>query len=164
MKQKICCVCRKKIESEEPAILTMTALATPKFLCSECEESFDKATLAKTAEEIDEGISKIAESMEGASNDDPLVLKTVTEILENAAERKALISDGIYDFSNDEIAQSEMEDEVPEELKETEEDRELDKKDAAFQKKFDKIINYVMLLCFIAFLAFVIYRLIVIFG
>ena len=37
-------------------------------------------------------------------------------------------------------------DEIPEELQETEEDKELDRREAEKQKKFDKIMNWVSLI------------------
>ena len=52
---------------------------------------------------------------------------------------------GEYDFALDEIADqsgNEGFDDIPEELKETEEDRLLDEKEAEALKKFDKVLNW----------------------
>jgi hypothetical protein len=60
------------------------------------------------------------------------------------------IKEGTYDFSADEkmkeLEEEASFDEIPEELQETEEDRELDKRDAEKQKKFDEIMNWVSLI------------------
>ena len=157
---KRCSVCQRHIEAEEPAILTMTAVAKPKYLCRECEALFDKATLSKNPEEISEAIDEIGCVIKDANNDDALILETVSTIIENATERGELIKSGVYDFANDELAEEEINEEVPEELKESEEDRLLDEEDEKVRKKFDRIMNYVTGVAFGAALVYIIYRVI----
>jgi hypothetical protein len=73
-------------------------------------------------------------------------------LLLKAAKRAAAIKDGEYDFALDEVAEQETAegeeategfDEIPEELLESEEDAELDRRDAEIGKKFDKVLNWV---------------------
>ena len=62
-----------------------------------------------------------------------------------SAERAQKIKQGNYDFSLDEIADADSEDgfdDIPEELRETEEDRLQDEKDAELLKKIDKVLNW----------------------
>lgn len=157
---KHCSVCHKEIAEENPAVLTLTAFANPKYVCKECEEDLDKATLSKDPEEISAAIQNIGDKMKNADNDDKLILNIVTEILNAAAERGELIKDGVYDFSNDEAQEKEGEDSVPEELLETEEDRELDRKEEESKKKFDKILNWVMLAVVLGIVGFAAFKII----
>lgn len=137
----------------------MSAIANPRLLCNECESDFENATLSKSPDEITAAIENIGKKLVDANNDDELVLKTVTEIIEDAAERCELIKNGVYDFDNDKVDDVE-EGEIPEELQETEEDRELDRKEEEARKKTDKFMNYVTIGALIAALGFIIYRII----
>ncbi len=156
---KLCSVCGKRIEKEDPAVLVMTAFAHPKHICEECEAEFDRATLSHSPEEINGAIEAIGKKMIDANTDDKLILETVNGILEEASERCALIESGDYDFSNDEC-DAEEENDVPEELLETEEDRAQDEADEKTRKKIDKILNWVCGAIIAAAVGFVIYRLI----
>ena len=154
---KLCSICHKKIETEEPAILTMSGFGNPRHICNECEKDLDNATLSKDPEIISEAIEKIGKKIRNANNDDELVLETVTGIIENATERGEMIKNGVYDFENDEAEESELEDSVPEELLESEEDRELDKKEELTRANIDKIINYATLGIFVGVLGYIVY-------
>ena len=157
---KHCSICKKTIEGEALAILTMTAIAKPKYLCSECEALFEKATLSKSPEEISKAIDAIGDAIKESNNDDALVLETVSGIIENATERGELIKNGVYDFANDGIDDEESYTDVPEELKESDEDRMLDEEEERVRKKFDKIMNYVTGGAFAAAAVFIIYKVI----
>ncbi len=158
---KTCSVCHSKTDAENLAVLTMTALAAPRYLCPECEDDFDKATLSKSPEEISVAIDRIGKKMVAANNDDELILKTVTEILEEASERAELIKNGEYDFSNDEA--SDGDGEIPPELVESEEDKELDRKEEESRKKVNKVIDIVTAVLFFGVLGFIIYKIITMF-
>ena len=61
-------------------------------------------------------------------------------------ERAKLIKEGSYDFAlDDQESEEDVLEEIPEELRETEEDRELDRKEAEALKKFDKVTNWLWL-------------------
>ena len=156
---KLCSVCGRKIESEEPAILVMTALAHPKYICEECESLFDTATMSHDPDKIAESIEMIGKRLVNANSDDKLTLDTVTEIITEASERCNLIKSGEYDFSNDEPDENEIDD-VPEELRESEEDKALDEADEISRKKVDKIFNWICGILIAAAVGFVIYRVI----
>ena len=135
----------------------MTAFGNPKHICEECERDLDEATISREPEIISAAIEKIGKKMQSANNDDALILSTVSEIIENATERGEMIRNGVYDFENDEIDEFESVDEVPEDLLETEEDKARDAHDKKANEKFDKIMNYVSLGLFIAFVGAVLY-------
>ena len=139
-----CSICHANIESEDPAVLTMSAFGRPLYICEECEKDLDDATLSKDPEVISAAIENIGRKIKEANNDDNLTLTTVSEIVENATERGEMIRSGVYDFENDEL-NDESADEVPEELLETEEDKELDEKEKKSNEKVDKILNWITL-------------------
>ena len=101
-------------------------------------------------------MDRIGKKVATASLGDRESLATVKEILESAIERAELIKSGEYDFSSD--TESEDSYEIPEELLESEEDRELDRMDEEKNKKFDKIFNWVAGIAIGAAAAFLIYR------
>ena len=78
--------------------------------------------------------------------DDQLTLGTMGQILTKAAERASLIQEGAYDFSLDEN-EPEVEDdaliEIPEDLLESEADRQLDEEENERAQKIDKVLNWV---------------------
>lgn len=154
---KQCAICDRHIEAEDAPILTMGAYGNPKYLCDECARVLDIATLGKEYNEIAAAMERIGERM---SDFDPdgVTYKTVSDIMEHAAERAKAIKEGTYDFALDEAEDEESFDEIPEELLETEEDKELDKKDEEKQKQFDKFFNWVSLGAIIGALGFVIYK------
>ena len=153
---KLCSICKKNIESKEPAVLTMSGFGHPRHICEECEADLDNATLSKEPEIISDAIEKIGEKMRFANNDDALVLSTVSSIIEAATVRGEEIKNGTYDFQKDEDGDASAED-IPEELLETEEDRELDKKEQEATKKAEKYINWVTTAIFIAAMGFIAY-------
>ena len=133
----------------------MTAFATPKYLCSECENDFDDMTLSKDPAKISEAIERVGKKMTAANNDGEFILASVGEIIENAKARGELIKMGEYDFSLDE--NTEEDGDVPEELLQTEEDMALEEKEKKAAKKFDTVINYITTGIFIAALGFIAY-------
>ena len=77
--------------------------------------------------------------------DDERTVEAVYEIFEEAKSRAVEIKEGTYDFSLDEEEDPEILNEIPEELLESEEDRLLDEKEAEISKKWDAIINWLIL-------------------
>ena len=83
------------------------------------------------------------------NNDHPLVVELVSETLNHAAKRATAIKEGTYDFSLDEeSAEDEGFDEVPEELLESEEDKALDEAEKVQNEKLDKVLNIVSYVAF----------------
>ena len=96
--------------------------------------------------------------MSSSNIDDRVTVATVTALLEDSAKRAQKIKEGTYDFALDEIEAEEGFDEIPDDLKETEEDRLLDEKDAAANAKFDKIMGWAWVVFGIAAAAYAIWR------
>lgn len=156
-----CCICNKEIDSERSSVLTMGVFGTPKYLCAECEEKFDIATSDKDPERIGDAMQDIGEKMANNDNVGTIVFKAVNEMFDAARERAEKIKSGEYDFSLDKpIEIIEEEEEIPEELCESDEDRELDKKDEARDQKASKIIDWVTIVMFVLAGIFVLYKII----
>lgn len=158
--EKLCSICNKKVDSETAAILTIGGYGNPKYICEECDGDFAGATGAKDIEVIKASMDRISKKLTSSGQTDKLVLKSVGEIMEQASSRAQKIQGGDYDFSAEETEDSYEEQGIPEELKETEEDKELDRKEAERNKKIDKIINWVSAAALLGVLGYAIYRLI----
>lgn len=159
---KTCALCRKEFEKEEPAVLTMTALGNPKYLCEDCEKDLDEATLARDPRVISDAMERIGAKLVRENNSDKLVLDTVDGLLREARERAELIESGDYDFESD--AEEDELDDVPDELKESEEDKARDEAEAKAAKKADKIVNVVCIAAVLAACGYLVYRLITFFA
>ena len=153
-----CAICNAEIAREDAPILTMGAYGTPKCLCDECDGELTVATEGREYGEIVSAIERVGKRVADSSVADRVSLTTVKELLAAAAERAEHIKLGKYDFSTDE-ADSEGFEEIPEEMLETEEDRELDRQDEERLKKFDKIFNWVAGILIGASAAFFVYKL-----
>lgn len=155
---KRCTVCDREITAEEPKILAMGAYGTPKYLCDHCSEDIETITLGRDFDNIAEAMDRLGKKMADA-NPDKSTFNTVNSIMESSAKRAKLIKEGSYDFSLDEIEEdTEGFDEVPEELQETEEDRELDREDEEKLKQFDKFYNWILTGAIIGAVGFIIWR------
>ena len=142
---KNCCTCLARIENDDAPVLAMGAYGTPKLLCPSCASLVDTITIGRDYDEIASAMNEITARMSAANVDDRVTVETMTELLKNSAERAQKIKQGEYDFALDEALESESDegfDDIPEELKETEEDRLLDEKDAETLRKFDKVLNW----------------------
>lgn len=155
--EKLCSICKRPVDSETAPILTLGGFGNPRYICEDCDADLESATRAKEIDEITEAMDRIGKKMSVSNVDDKLVLKTVKEIMADAADRGAKIKSGQYDFSLEEEAPDE-EDGVPEELLETEEDRISEEKEAERNAKFDKISNWICLFVFGIALGYIIYR------
>lgn len=142
---KNCCTCLVEIENDDAPVLAMGAYGTPKLLCPECASLVDTLTTGTDYDKIASAMNEITERMSRSNVDDRVTIETMTELLKSSAERAQKIKQGNYDFSLDEIADADSEDgfdDIPEELRETEEDRLQDEKDAELLKKIDKVLNW----------------------
>ena len=151
-----CSLCRASADSESAAILTMTKFAVPKYLCQECENDLENATRGIDIALIEASIDKIYARLRDKAVEDELVINEVAGILKDATDRLELIKSGEYDPEAD----CEEEYEIPEELLESEEDRELDRIEEEKNKKLDKVYNWVLWGAIIGCSAYIIYRLI----
>ena len=153
---KKCSLCTKRLEKEEPQILTVGSYGVARYLCDECAALLDKMTLSTEISDIKDAYDAVVEKM----LDGPLIVESANETLQNmlisAKERAEAIKNGAYDFSLDEPT-DEM-DEIPEELLETEEDIELDRKREQRAEKIDKVLNVFIIAAIVATAIFVITR------
>ena len=156
-----CTICDVELISEEPKILTMGAYGTPKYLCLCCSDDIDEATRGKDIDSIAAAMDRLGKRM-AETNPDKLTFDTVNTIMESAAERAKRIKEGTYDFSLDDEESDDDDgfDEIPEELLETEEDRELDRADEEVLRKFDKFYNILVGVLSAAFVGFVVWRIV----
>jgi len=130
-----------RLEDENAPVLTMGAYGTPKCLCEECASLVETITLGRDYDEITSAMEAITAKMSAANIDDRVTVASMTDLLASSAERAQKIKEGTYDFALDEGEDDDSFDEIPEELQETEEDKELDRKDEESMKKFDKVLN-----------------------
>ena len=136
-----CCICDELIEREDAPVLAMGGAGYPRLLCDRCASLLDTATLGRDFDEIKDAIGEIGTIM--ADHDpDGVTYRIVSSLMIDASERAKAIKEGSYDFALDEDQTCEGYDELPEELRETEEDAELDRRDAESAKKFDKVLNW----------------------
>ena len=156
-----CCVCKREIENEDAPLLAMGAVGNPKLLCDECAGLLDEATTGRDIETVEAGIGEIGRRMSD-SNPDGVTFNIVSSLMAKAAARAKSIKLGEYDFSLDEQESSEESEleEIPEEWLETEEDRELDRKDEEKMEKFDKVYNGLIIGAGIAFAGILIWKIV----
>ena len=155
---KHCALCMQEVESDEPDILTIGGYGTPRYLCEDCASDIDTARMDRNYDNIIAAMDRVAKKISAANTaDDTVSMNTVKEIFTSANDRAEKIKDGTYDFSLDD-EQHEEEFELTEEYAETEEDRELDRRDEEKQKRFDKIYGWVAAAVIIAALGFVVYK------
>lgn len=175
--QKLCCICNKIVDSDTAPILTVGGYGNAKYLCEECATDLDTATSARDFDTIKSAMDSIGEKMGKNNIDDELVIATVGELFIGAKERAKAIEAGEYDFSaedadeatatapTEESEETEAEEsgeeseefDIPEELRETEEDKALDAKDKKSNAFYDKIFNWISIGIIVAALAAVAY-------
>ena len=157
---KICCTCLSRIENEDAPVLTMGAYGNPKLLCDECAALVETMSFGKDYNEVVAAMDGLTARMSSSNVDDRVTVATVTKMLNECADRAQKIKEGTYDFSLDEQKENEGFEEVPEELRETEEDKLLDEKEAEANAKFDKVMNWMWIGVGIAAVGFIIWKLI----
>jgi len=139
-----CAICQSSEVYEDSPILVMGAYGVPKCLCDTCSKDMECATGGREYAEVEAAIERLGARLKDGKADSQ-ALEVASALLTSAAERCAAIKRGEYDFSLDE-SEPEGEDElsdIPEELRETEEDKELDRQDAEKQEKFNEFMDYV---------------------
>lgn len=157
-------MCGKAIEREDAPVLAMGAAGNPRLLCDECAALLDTATLGENIEDIKAAMERIGNLM-ADGNPDGVTYSIVSELMVSASDRAKAIKDGTYDFSLDGEEKTDGGfEEIPEELLETEEDREKDRLEEEKSKKFDKFYNGVLIGACIALGVFVGWKVLEAFG
>ncbi len=136
-----CCTCFNKVEEENAAILTVGPYGTPRCLCDECSALVDTITSSTESDKIKHAMDELTSRMKSANADDPLTVDVITDIIRKGAEKVKCLDGGSYRDEPENTANGDGFDEIPDELKETEEDRLLDEKDAEAERKFNKAMN-----------------------
>ncbi len=136
----LCSLCQKQIEGENLAVISMGAYANPRYICDDCSKLIETAQSAREYDEIAQALDTLSSYMTEHGCDDPYVIEAMDNIMSESSLRASAIKEGIYDFSLDEEEGEEYE--VPEDLQETEEDRELDRRDREAEEKMDKFMNW----------------------
>ena len=139
MSKKTCSICLSPELRDDAPVISL-GFGEPRLICNECEADFETATTSRDYDEIAAAMDRIGTKL-SRTNADRGTFKAVNAILTPATERAKAILDGTYDFALDEADDSVM-DEIPEELRETEEDKALDAEDEEKKAVFDKIFNY----------------------
>lgn len=152
---KHCSICMSRVESDDLPVLTIGA-GIPRLLCEECADLMDTATLGREYDEIKAAMDEITARMAAAGIDDRFTVETVTQAFGAAAERAVAIKDGTWNFELD-SAEDDGFLEIPEELAETEEDKQLDAKEEKQGKRIDAILTWVMSGVLTAALAFIVW-------
>lgn len=154
MKHGNCSVCLKPIDMDTAPVLTMGAYGTPRCLCDECAAQIDIFTTDTDYEKITAAMDEISARMSRANIDDKMTVNCVTDMLVTAAKRANDIKEGTYDFSLDAEEEEYI---IPDELRETEEDRALDEKEQREKEKMDKFMNWFWLFALVGMVAFIIW-------
>ena len=154
-----CCICEKSVEREDAPILAMGGAGYARVLCEECDSELQVATRGHDVEEIKAAINSLSTKMANGEPD-TVTYRMMSEILVTATQRAMEIKDGSYDFARDDEEDNEGFDEIPEELLESDEDIELDRKDEEKAKKFDKVYSIILTISLIALGGMIIWRII----
>ena len=154
-----CCICERDVEREDAPILAMGGAGYARVLCEECDRELQVATRGHDVEEIKAAINSLSTKMAN-SEPDTVTYRMMNEILVTATQRAMEIKDGTYDFARDDEEDNEGFEEIPEELLESEEDVELDKKDEEKAKKFDKVYSIILTISLIALGGMIVWRII----
>lgn len=156
-----CAICNKEVDTETAAVLAIGAFGTPKYLCPECENEIDTALTDTDFHNIGAAMDAIGKKMADNEYVGKVVFSTVNELFDKARDRATKIKEGTYDFSLDNQDSIEEGDgEVPEELLESEEDRELDRREIEKEKKVNRVIDWITGIAFTAAFAVIAYMLI----
>ena len=154
---KKCTVCTEIFDGSLASILTMSGFGNARLICPECARLLDTATLDTDYNNIMSAMDSLGKR-NALDPADSAAVNALTEILEGAKERAEKIKSGEYDFSLDDEADGDELEEIPEELRESEEDRALDEKEAKQNAVMDKISSWVCGAILVGALIYVVIR------
>lgn len=158
-----CIICSAPVDEEIAPVLEIGGYGNPKYLCAECSSDLDTVTLDRDTDNISSAMARITKKI-GEADLSEKTFATVTSILKGAAERAKAIKNGTYDFALDEAEDEDGGfDEIPEELRETEEDIELDKRDEEKAEKFNQFFDYISMGVVIGIVIFAVWKILDIF-
>ena len=167
----ICSICLKKIDSENAPILTISGYGKPRYLCPHCEELVSVICESGDRKKVSEAIEKIGASLTVASVEDRPVFSALNEMIEDAKARlenpevtdkegeEARSAEEPCEVTCEDVAEDVIEEgafaptageaeseddgfDIPEELRESEDDRKKDEADKKRGKIFDTVIGW----------------------
>lgn len=138
-KKIYCSLCGAPVESEEPAILTVSGYGNPRYLCGECEAEYDVLLNSIDRDELNSAVEVIYGHVNRRGIDDEAVLNTTEEIIEKAKARMESVKLGTY---NPDESDGDIE-EIPEELIMTEEEIKEEEEENKKNEKLEKILNII---------------------
>ena len=156
MTKKNCSICLESINSEEADILVMGPYGSPRCLCEDCSSLMNTAATDTDYERIVSSINSLADKMNKRNIDDRLTVSTMTNLLSSYARRAKAIKNG------EELPEESLEegfDEIPEDLRESEEDKALDEEEAKKNGKLNRIVDWICIAALVGAIAFFIIRL-----
>ena len=158
----ICCTCAAELESPDSApVLSMGHYGMPRLICPKCEELINIAQTSRDPDEAEAAMARLGAIVSDTNKEDTCVHEAIEQIFAAASQRADAIRKGEYDFALDETEEAGF-DEIPEELLETEEDKQKTEHEAEINRKFNKIMDFVTVGVFaaavIAFIIFLIKR------
>lgn len=154
-----CSFCLRTIEGDDAPILTISGFGKPRLLCPHCDKLVGTICDSTDKVEVSEAIEKIGESLTLANVDDKAVFDTLKAMIDEARVRieegvlpitdapdeqgDAVAEDNEADtlVKNTEAAAEEIFD-IPEELRESDEDRAKDEKEAKHSKVMDSVVGW----------------------
>ena len=158
MREGNCSICLTSIDIDTAPVLVMGAYGNPRCLCDSCAEHVENFTRGRDYDSITASMDEISARLSKANIDDGFTVGTVTNMLVSAAKRATAIKEGTYDFDLDVEEEEYI---IPDELKESEEDRSLDEKEELARKKFDKVMNWVWAAVGLATLALILWKFVI---
>lgn len=149
-----CSICMREIDAENAPIIAMGGFGHPRCICDGCAEKLDVMNTSLDTEAIRAAMREIADTMANNTDDDMVAHNAVKVILMEAGARVEKIENGTYTEEEEDDGMLD----VPEELRETVEDRALDLQDEMRSEKLDGILNRICLGVFgLAIVALVVY-------
>lgn len=152
-----CAICLRGVDEENASILTMSGAGIPRYLCEECEADVAAVTESLEQQEIADATKKILDKITRNNIDDPVTMRTITDLLGDGAKRATAIKDGTYESASDDNGDEEILDEIPEDLLESDEDRALDEAEEEKYKKIDKVLSWVWGFAILAIVAMMVW-------
>ncbi len=140
--KKTCSVCYNHFDVESPDVLTFSEQGASKYICPDCKELYETATLSRDPDNAISATGKLKELL--VQNRDMTVLRLFSDVIPAAEERADAIRRGEYDFRLDEEDVFE-EAAIDEELLLEEEDKvflEEATKPAEKPSLFDRVLNW----------------------
>lgn len=169
-----CSICLKDVDASEAAILTISGYGKPRYLCPHCEKLINTVCESNDKDEVSVAIESIGSTLSALNIDDDAVFGTISELFSQAKQRlenpdattseeAEAIDEDIPGEQEEEAPESDNADknsddvpefDIPDELRESAEDRERDEKEAKRSKVFDTVVGWASVAILVGLVAF----------